>query len=393
MQSPPTRRRIIAFWRDERFLSLVAQLVIFALIALLFYILFRNMASNLQRQGMRLGFGFINQLAGFDIAESILSFSRTSSYLRAFQVGLLNTIIVSLLGIFFATLIGVFVGVASISRNFLTNRVARVYIEILRNIPLLVLLVFWYRAVFLKLPRIRDALVFPGPIYLTNRGIAFPRGIPTETFPGLLAFLAVGFLIGAAIGIYAVWKGRQTGRTPFWYPISLLVFISTGVLGWFFLPASPLSLDYPYTAGLNIAGGMTLTPEFLALLSGLAIYTSAFIAEVVRAGIQSVSSGQVEAANALGLSGFQTLRLVIFPQALRVIIPPLTSQYLNLTKNSSLAVAIAYPDLFYVSNTILNQSGRAVEVISLVMLTYLSISLVTALFMNWYNQKVRLVER
>jgi general L-amino acid transport system permease protein len=220
-----------------------------------------------------------------------------------------------------------------------------------------------------------------------------PWGLPTATFGTYLLVLAIGLLLGAGIAVFAIRQSRQTGRPILWPVYSLLALVIIAVAGWLILPQAPLQPDYPRPGGLNLTGGLVLSPEFMALLSGLTIYTSAFIAEIVRAGIQSVSKGQVEAAHALGLTGFQTLRLVVFPQAMRVIIPPLTSQYLNLTKNSSLAVAIAYPDLFYVSNTILNQTGRAVEVIGLVMLTYLSISLLTALFMNWYNQRIRLVER
>ncbi len=393
MQKTTRRRQWYFFWRDERFLNAAGQVLAAAIIIGLLAFLFTNMVANMQKQGMNLTFGFLDQTAGFDIAESLIEYSRTSTYIQAFLVGLLNTLLVSILGIIFATILGVAVGIARLSQNFLVNRVARVYIEILRNIPLLVLLVFWYRAVFLKLPRVQQALVLPGPIYLSNRGLGIPWGIPTETFNTYVIFLALGLLAAVLVGVFAVRRGRQTGRTPLWLPWSFLVFAAFLIIGWLALPQPPLEPTLPEVGGLNLRGGKVLSPEFMALLSGLVIYTSAFIAEVVRAGIQSVSKGQVEASNALGLSGFQTLRLVIFPQALRVIIPPLTSQYLNLAKNSSLAVAIAYPDLFYVSNTVLNQSGRAVEMIFLVMLMYLSISLVTAFFMNWYNRSIRLVER
>jgi general L-amino acid transport system permease protein len=393
MQDSVAGNRLVAFFRDERVLRVLAQILAGLLLLGLFYFLGANMVSNLQRQGTRLSFRFFTQNSGFDIAESLIEYSRTSTYVRAFTVGFLNTVLVSSLGIVFSTILGVIVGVARISSNFLANRIARIYIEILRNIPLLVLLVFWYRAVFLKLPRVNNAIILPGPVYLTNRGLGVPWGIPTVTYDIFLIFLGAGLLAGILIAISAIRRGRQTGRMPIWLPWSLLAILLFGVVGWFVLPQPPLTLDSPFVGGLNMSGGKILSPEFMALLSGLVIYTSAFIAEVVRAGIQAISRGQVEAASALGFSPFQTLRLVIFPQALRVIIPPLTSQYLNLTKNSSLAVAIAYPDLFYVSSTIINQSGRAVEMISLVMLTYLITSLITALFMNWYNNRIRLVER
>lgn len=393
MQNTASGRKYSAFWRDERFLRVAVQVLVAGLIIAFLAFLFFNMISNLDTQGTTLGFGFIDQTAGFDIAESMIDYSRTSTYIQAFLVGLLNTLLVSILGIVFSTILGVIIGVARLSTNWVINRIARVYIEVLRNIPLLVLLIFWYRAVFLKLPRVSAVITLPGPIYLSNRGIALPWGVPTETFTTYLLFFAAGLLAAILIGVFATQRGKKTGRTPLWLPWSLLAFIAVMTLGWFMLPAPPLEPSTPEVAGLNLAGGLVLSPEFLALLSGLVIYTSAFIAEVVRAGIQAVSKGQVEASHALGLSGFQTLRMVVFPQAMRVIVPPLTSQYLNLAKNSSLAVAIAYPDVFYVSNTILNQSGRAVEMIALVMLVYLSISLVTAAFMNWYNRSIRLVER
>lgn len=393
MQESPSRRPLTTFWRDERILKLAGQLLFFVLVVAFFYFLFSNMVLNLRQQGTNLGYNFLDQTAGFDIAEALLDYSRTSSYIRAFLVGLLNTLLVSLLGIIFATILGIFVGVVRLSNNYLLRVISQTYIEILRNIPLLVLLIFWYRGVFLKLPRIADALVLPGPIYLSNRGVALPWGTPTETFSTYLIFVGLGVLGAAVVPLVAIQRGRRTGRTPLWAPISFLVFVLVLVAGWFLLLQPPLASNLPELGGLNLRGGLVLSPEFLALLSGLVIYTSAFIAEIVRAGIQSVSKGQTEAAHALGLRDFQTLRLVIFPQALRVMIPPLTSQYLNLTKNSSLAVAIAYPDLFYVSSTIINQSGRAVEMIALVMLVYLTISLITALFMNIYNRSIALVER
>lgn len=393
MQRTSLLRRVTAFWRDERVLNGLWQVVVLVLVVAGAYYLYTNMVANLRSQGTALGFSFLQQVAGFDIAEKMLEYSRSSPYLRAFQVGLLNTLLVSLLGIAFSTVIGIVVGVARLSSNFIVNRIARVYIEILRNIPLLVLLVFWYRAIFLKLPRIRDVSPLFDAFFLTNRGVGIPWGIPTATFTSYLTILGFGIFAAVVLAGILIWRGRQTERMPLWQVYSLALFLLVGAVGWFILPEAPLALDLPFVKGLNLAGGLILSPEFLALLSGLVIYTSAFIAEVVRAGIQSVSRGQAEAARALGLNGFQTLRMVIFPQAMRVIVPPLTSQYLNLTKNSSLAVAIGYPDVFYVSSTILNQSGRAVEMIAMVMLTYLTLSLLTAVFMNWYNQRIKLVER
>jgi len=230
-------------------------------------------------------------------------------------------------------------------------------------------------------------------VLLTNRGIAIPWGIPTESYPTFQLVLVIGLIAAAVTAAVCIWIGRRTGRGPLAWAWALFAFLFVAAIGWLVLPTAPLQLDLPALQGLRIAGGKQLSPEFMALLSGLAIYTSAFIADVVRAGIQAVPKGQVEAAKAIGLKDLQVLRLVVFPQALRVIIPPLTGHYLNLTKNSSLAVAIGYPDLFSVSGTILNQSGRAVEVITLSMAVYLSLSLLTSLFMNWYNRRIHFVER
>ena len=386
-------QKSLKFLRDERFLSLVVQVFFLALFFALGSFLMRNLFANLRQQGLELGYSFFRLTSGFDIGESLIPYDRSYTYLQAFYVGLINTGYVSFLGIIFATILGVLFGIARLSRNFLVQQLARAYIEFLRNIPLLVLLIFWYLGVFLKLPRVKDALTLPGSILLSNRGIAIPWGLPTDTYTLYRSVLLLGILLAAALFAYQTWSGRQSGRMPLRWLWSLFLILGIAVLGWLLLPAAPLSVELPMVQGLRIAGGKTLSPEFMALLSGLAIYTSAFIADVVRAGIQSVSRGQVEAARSLGFSSGKTLRLVVFPQAMRVIVPPLTSQYLNLAKNSSLAVAIGYPDLFSVSGTILNQSGRAVEMISVVMATYLSISLLTSAFMNWYNQRVRLVER
>ncbi len=391
---PPAspRRTGRAFWRDDRFIQLAAQLVVLAVVAGLAFVLVQNMAASLQRQGIVLGFGFLNNAAGFDIGEALVRYTNTDSFARALLVGLLNTLLVSILGIVLATLLGIAVGIARLSSNWLVNRLAWLFIELMRNVPLLVLLIFIYTAFFLKLPRARQALNI-GPIYLSNRGVAMPWGEPTETWPIYLYILiaAVGLAILAVTGL-RIWQERSGRPKPIVLP-ALLTLLAVSVVGWLVLPQAPLRITTPEIAAFNFKGGLVLTPEFMALLIGLVIYTAAFIGEVVRAGIQAVPKGQVEAARALGLNGRRTLQLVVFPQALRVIIPPLTSQYLNLTKNSSLAVAIGYPDLFAVSGTIINQTGRAVEMIAIIMGVYLSISLLTSLAMNWYNRHVRLVER
>ncbi len=393
MAKSESQTTAIPFWRDERYLQILGQVIFIAAVLFVGYLISRNMVAGLRKQGMTLGLDFIKGTSGFDIGEKLIDYSRSSTYLRAFAVGLLNTLLVSVLGIIFSTIFGIVLGVARLSSNFLINRLASFYLELIRNLSLLVFLIFWYLGVFLKLPRVNDAVIWPGPIYLTNRGVGVPWGIPTASFGTYRWILLFGLLLAIGVAYYLREQGRRTGRPPLTVAWATGTFLIVGIIGWFVLPVSPLQWDFPYVKGLNLSGGKILSPEFMALTSGLVLYTAAFIGEVVRAGIQSVSKGQVEAARALGLNGFQTLRLVVFPQALRVIIPPLTSQYLNLTKNSSLAIAVGFSDLFYVSNTIINQSGRAVEMITLVMATYLTISLLTSVFMNWYNQRIRLVER
>ena len=389
-ESPTTA---IPFWRDERYLQVLGQVIFIAVVLLFGYFISRNMVAGLRKQGMTLGLDFIQGTSGFDIGEKLIDYSRSSTYLRAFVVGLLNTLLVSVIGIIFSTILGIILGVARLSSNFLINRLASFYLELIRNLSLLVFLIFWYLGVFLKLPKVNEAVIWPGSIYLTNRGVGIPWGIPTTSFQTYRWILLFGLLVAIGVAYYLIEQGRRTGRPPLTAAWASGAFIGIAVIGWLVLPEAPFQWDLPYVKGLNLDGGKILSPEFMALTSGLVLYTAAFIGEVVRAGIQSVSKGQVEAARALGLNGFQTLRLVVFPQALRVIIPPLTSQYLNLTKNSSLAIAVGFSDLFYVSNTIINQSGRAVEMITLVMATYLTLSLLTSIFMNWYNQRIRLVER
>lgn len=382
------------FYRDERVLSVLSQVLVIGLVLGLGLFLYTNMIRGLsEKHTVAISFAFLRQTAGFDIGESLISYSREDTYARAFVVGLLNTFQVALLGILFATALGIFIGVMRLSPNFLINRIAAIYIDIFRNIPLLVLLIFWAQAVFLKLPRVAEALILPGPIFLSNRGVALPWGIPTDSWGTYLAVLGAGVVLGTGVALGLREQGKRSGRMPLlplWFLVTLA---AVGLVGWLVIP-QPLTLEQPFLDGFNTKGGMVLSQQFMALVSGLVIYTAAFIAEIVRAGIQSVSKGQREAATAMGLSPTQTLRLVIFPQALRVMIPPMTSQYLNLTKNSSLAIAIGYPDLFAVAgNTILNQTGREIEVFALLMSIYLSLSLLTSFLMNLYNRHIRLVER
>ena len=393
MQNKNQQTTSIPFWRDERILDILGQ-ILFVLIVLFFgFVIIRNMNAGLAKQGVSLSINFLKGVSGFDISESLFPYSRSSSYWQAYLVGLLNTLSVSIIGIILATILGVILGVARLSTNFIINKLAAIYLEFIRNLSLLVFLIFWYLGVFLKLPKVNEAILWPGDIILTNRGVGIPWGLPTASFPTFRLIMLFGLVlaVGVFFGLHIYEK--RTGRAPLTLLWTLLTFLGVSVLGWLVLPEQPVTLDLAYINGLNLAGGKVLSPEFMALTSGLVLYTSAFIGEVVRAGISSVSKGQVEASRALGLNAFQTLRLVVFPQALRVIVPPLTSQYLNLIKNSSLAIAVGFPDVFYVSNTVQNQTGRAVEMISLVMLTYLAFSLITSAFMNWYNQRIKLVER
>jgi len=393
MQIKEGQSTTIPFWRDERILKILGQ-VIFAVAVLWFFSsIFQNMKVGLAKQGISLSFNFLKGVSGFDIAETFFPYDRSSTYWQAYQIGLLNTLLVSITGIIFATILGVILGVARLSTNFIINRLAAFYLEFIRNLSLLVFLIFWYLGVFLKLPRVKEAIIWPGDIFLSNRGVGIPWGLPTASYPTFRLFLIFGFILALIVFFSLRVYSQRTGRAPLTTIWTLLTFILVALIGWIILPEKPLMLDVPRVEGLRLTGGKILTPEFMALTSGLVLYTSAFIGEVVRAGIQSVSKGQVEASRALGLNVFQTLRLVVFPQALRVIVPPLTSQYLNLIKNSSLAIAVAYPDVFYVANTIQNQTGRAVEMIGSVMVTYLIFSLITSVLMNWYNQRIKLVER
>ena len=386
----------VPFWRDERYLQIIVQVIVVAADAVAGYWLVRNLLTGLEDLGIPLSFRFLGIEAQFDIGETLIDYSRTSTYARALLVGILNTIKVSFLGIIFATIFGVIVGIARLSKNWLVSTIAAIYVEALRNIPLLVLLVFLSITVFQKLPLVKNALTLWGWAFLTNRGIYIVWPQPAGGWDVYKWFLLGSFIIGLIVAIVKYREGQRTGRMPLYWLWGFVVFTGLAAVAWLILQLvaePPLYLDFPSLQGRNFKGGKSLTPEFMALFTGLVIYTSAFIAEVVRAGIQAVSKGQREAATALGLTGFQTMRLVIFPQAMRVIIPPLTSQYLNLTKNSSLAIAVGYPDLFAVGSTIINQAGRSVEIILIMMGVYLTFSLLTSLFMNWYNKHTRLVER
>jgi len=379
---------------DPKVRSIAYQVVLCIVIAFLVYAAVSNAAENLARARIASGFGFWDVTAGFDISQTLIYYSpQTSTYGRAFWVGLLNTLLVAGLGIVFATILGFIIGIARLSRNYLVSRIAAGYVELIRNLPLLLQLLFWYNAVLRALPDVRSSLAVPGGVLLNNRGLFLPEITFHRGGTALLAAFVLAIL--AAIGFY-VWARRRQAATGqqapvFWVALGCLVgfpllVLLTGQLS--------VAVAYPELGRFNIRGGVEILPEFVALLFGLVVYTAAFIAEVVRAGILAVSRGQTEAAHALGLRQGPTLRLIVIPQAMRVIVPPLTNQYLNLTKNSTLAVAIGYPDLVQVfTGTVLNQTGQAVEVVVITMAVYLVISLATSLLMNVYNARMALVER
>jgi general L-amino acid transport system permease protein len=379
---------------DPRVRSLAYQVVLCIIIGFLAWSAIQNAVDNLARARIASGFGFWDQIAGFDISQTLIQYSaQGSTYGRAFWVGLINTLLVAICGIIFATILGFLIGIARLSRNYLVSRLASGYVELIRNLPLLLQLLFWYNAVLKALPDVRQSLAIPGGALLSNRGLFLPEVTFHRGGMALTVAIALALLVSIGFRYWARKRQAATGQQApvFWVTIGCLIgfpllVLLTGQVG--------IAITFPELGRFNVRGGVEILPEFVALLFGLVIYTAAFIAEVVRAGILAVSRGQTEAANALGLRGGPTLRLVVIPQAMRVIIPPLTSQYLNLTKNSSLAVAIGYPDLVQIfTGTVLNQTGQAVEVVAITMGVYLTISLVTSLLMNVYNARMALVER
>jgi len=387
--SPPKK----SFLYDPKVRGIFYQVVLVAAIVFLFYVAATNAIENLQRAKIASGFGFLNNTAGFDISQTLIQFSAAGgTYGDAFIVGLLNTLLVSAIGIFFTTILGFVIGIARLSKNWMVAKVAMVYVEVLRNIPLLVQLLFWYIAVLGTLPQPRNSLEMGAGFYLNSRGLFMAKPLWGSNISILVTVLAIG-LVGTFL--YRRWARKQqeqTGRQSPVGKVTLVLVFGLPILTWIVLAligANPITFEMPRKGTFNLTGGMQILPEFVALLLGLVTYTAAFIAEVVRAGILAVSKGQTEAAGSLGLTPGQTLRLVVIPQAMRVIIPPLTNQYLNLTKNSTLAVAIGYPDLFSVfAGTTLSQTGQAIEIISITMGVYLLISLVTSAIMSFYGWRL-----
>lgn len=383
----------VSFFNDPVIRGIIYQVVVAVILVAFFAWIISNTAANLAAQNKTTGFDFLWKTAGFDISFTLLPWSRGSYYWEAFLVGILNTLLVAFIGIILATMLGFTIGIARLSTNFIVSRLATIYVETIRNIPLLLQLFFWYFAVLKAMPSVRDSIALPFDSFINQRGIFVPRPIPDAQFGWVWVGLAL-----AIVGVIALrhWARKRLESTGKRFPVFLVsVAILIGVTGIVALATgAAVSFEIPELQRFNFKGGLQLPPEFVALLFGLTIYTASFIAETVRAGILSVNKGQTEAAQSLGLKEGDRLRLVIVPQAMRVIVPPLTSQYLNLTKNSSLGAAIGYPELVNVfSGTALNQTGRAIECIAMTMAVYLTLSLLTSAIMNWYNGRVRLVER
>ncbi len=378
-------------WADERVRGVIFQIaMVLGLVAVAVFIVL-NTIANYKEAGLSFGYGFLFDTANFDINQRLAEYASTSTYGRAFVVGALNTILVAVMGVAAATLIGFVTGVLRLSNNFLVSRIVAIWVEFTRNVPVLLQIIFWW-LFMLALPKVRQSLSIGDTVFLNNRGVRLPSPIFEDGSAIFLATVLAGIAATVAVRLWAKKRQDATGRIfPVgWAGLGLIAGLPLAV---YFILGQPLAFDVPVQKRFNLQGGVSITPELVALWLALSTYTGAFISEIVRSGILAVSRGQTEAAGALGLRRGQTMRLIVLPQALRVIVPPMTSQYLNLTKNSSLAVAIGYQDIVSVGDTILNQSGQAIEVISLYMAFYLALSLITSTFMNWYNRRIALVER
>lgn len=380
------------FLNDPKIRAIVYQIVALTVVVILGYYLFSNTAENLKRQAIATGFGFLQKEASFDIGEAVISYSPADKYLKALFVGALNTVKVAFIGIILTIILGTFIGIARISKNWLVAKIAAGYIELFQDIPILLQLFFWYSLFCEILPPPKMAIKLSSYLFVSNRGLvtAFPEW--NAAFQWIIIALVIAIFLSVIIGRLAKRHQEKTGHIFPVFSISTGLIIGLPIIAWR-AAGAPFRISIPELVGFNYQGGLSLSPEFTSLLLGLVLYTAAFVAEIVRAGIQAINVGQTEAAMSLGLRPAQVLRLVILPQALRVIIPPLTNQMLNLTKNSSLAVAIGFPDFVSVASTTINQTGQAIEGILLIMAVYLFFSLVTSLFMNWYNKKKALIER
>ena len=378
-------------WTDERYRGILFQFLVVLGLALFIAFIVSNTITNLQKAGLASGYGFLYDPAFFDINQRLIEYTSQSTFGRALIVGLLNTILVSALGIIAATLIGFSAGVMRLSNNWILSRLVTAYVEMTRNVPVLLQIIFWW-AILTGLPKVRDSLSLGDAVFLNNRGFRMPAPILEAGFGWVFAAFIVGAIATFMVSRWAKSRQDATGQTfpMLWVGLGLIIGLPVIV---HLILGQPISWDVPERTRFNYAGGFNVTPELIALWFALSTYTGAFISENVRSGIMAVSKGQTEAAFALGLRPNQTTRLIIIPQAMRVIIPPLTSQFLNLTKNSSLAIAIGYQDLVSIGGTILNQSGQALEVVGIWMAVYLSLSLLTSGYMNWYNKRIALVER
>ena len=374
-------------WRDEGALRFLLQAFFLAGAILVAWYFIGNMVRELERIGLGIRFGFLRQEAGFGISEGI-AYDPSDSYGRALWVGAVNTLRAVAAAIACATVIGVSAGIARLSSNWLVRQLAAVYVEIFRNTPLLLQLLFWYSAVMLRLPPVRDSVTLFDSVFINQRGLYLPRIYAGESFGVWRFFVLFGLIAAAAVYLYRRNRLRRSDRPGYAGLEAIAAFALIVAAGWLFVPGAPLAAEIPRLDRFNFTGGVHLSPEYGGLLLGLSVYTGAFIAEVVRGGVQAVDKGQREAAAALGLTPRQAVRLVILPQALRTIVPPLTSQYLNLAKNSSLAVAIGYPDLFNVGTTVMNQTGQTIPVMAIIIAIYLSLSLIASAFMNWYNRAI-----
>jgi general L-amino acid transport system permease protein len=378
---------------DPRVRAWLFQIITVVAVVSLGWYLFDNTQTNLQHRGITSGFGFLERSAGFGIAQHLIDYTEADSYARVFVIGLLNTLLVTVIGVVLATILGFIIGVARLSQNWIISKLATVYVEVFRNIPPLLQILFWYFAVFLTMPGPRNSHNFGDTFFVSSRGLNMPAALAADGFWAIVISIVV-----AIVGIVLMtrWANKRFEETgvpfhKFWVGLAILLVIPTLCALIF---GAPLHWEMPELKGFNFVGGWVLIPELLALTLALTVYTAAFIAEIVRSGIKSVSHGQTEAARSLGLRNGPTLRKVIIPQALRVIIPPLTSQYLNLAKNSSLAAGIGYPEMVSLfAGTVLNQTGQAIEVIAITMSVYLAISISISLLMNWYNKRIALIER
>ena len=390
--APLLKPMTVPFWRDVRVLRVLLQILFLIGIFLLAGLLYTNMLRGLSKLGLTLNLDFLGNEAGFDISEGI-EYTPSETYLKAFWVGVVNTLKVSFIGIICATILGFIAGIARLSSNWLIRTLAAVYVECFRNIPLLLQILFWYSAVILKLPRVGESISLLGGVFINQRGLYFPSPEPTAGLKIWSGFLLAGLILAAVLYIVRWRQLQQLERPGFRAKWALPGFLIVAILGWFLTPEKPFTLDLPVLRGFNFVGGVNLSPEFSALLIGLSVYTGAFIAEIVRSGIQAVVKGQREAARAVGLNEGQTLRLVVLPQAVPIIVPPLTSQYLNLAKNSSLAIAIGFPDMFSIGHTMMLQTGQSIPVFAMIMVSYLIMSLTTSAGMNWYNRWINRIGR